>query len=556
MKIKNSFLEKIKEKIELKNNNKIEKNQFPEERIFDFQTESKKEDNYLQNSSNNPWKELEVKEKKFLGFLWRTGKKEIETKTGQTLTIENLNMDNLIARENIETGEVILLNDEGFVDQLIEPKPIVNVLTKVGLKVAEAITNSINPFSAVMQNFNEKDIEKLKKNGIYERIQEYIKNANEEDLEATKNLFSNKNFCDYITYYDDYTEFDKILNLSKDEKNKTAILFNNTVFNVLLKKNSTDSICKLAKLDEKNFNNAINNFNNPSLLAMLDEIEPMIYEDILSEIGKSQNLNSLSNEELKDYLISLSNYTGICGSKNFDKFNKILHGEPVDKTLVEELNEIGEKYGIEIKSENNIALDPNNKNAEVYITKENLEDIEKALSNMQKRNMELPSQIYISDIEGEAGGFFNPTNPTAITLDANSLNIYDPEIVLPHETAHLKDYRGNEISKSTKKAMELGLAKTPLLYDEPIEKINFNGFEITKEEINGIIRDYASSDIVEFVAEIEALISYGTIIKNKNGEYTIDKNNIPDLYCKEWTGSEKDIQSLNNIMIFYEYLIA
>ena len=124
-----------------------------------------------------------------------------------------------------------------------------------------------------------------------------------------------------------------------------------------------------------------------------------------------------------------------------------LHGKPVDMNLYKELQEMGKQYGVNIRLEHNISSDPNNKEAEVYITQENIDSIETALAQMKEKNINMPKELFISDMIGN-GGVYMPENNDAIAINANTFNLYPPEIVIPHEVAHMNDFNKHDIPQS------------------------------------------------------------------------------------------------------------
>ena len=81
----------------------------------------------------------------------------------------------------------------------------------------------------------------------------------------------------------------------------------------------------------------------------------------------------------------------------YDTLNYIIYGKPVDTKLVDSLNTIGDKYGINIRAQNNIGM-YGNKDATYMLSENYLSAIDEALAHMIEEGKELPQEIYIADI--------------------------------------------------------------------------------------------------------------------------------------------------------------
>ena len=303
----------------------------------------------------------------------------------------------------------------------------------------------------------------------------------------------------------------------------------------------------LQSISESLFGVNYNQFDDPSLEARISKLE---------EVSKNPEINNALISVIKnDYSLSAG-----CGNKDFSKYyddlNYILNGPPVDEVLKTRLDDIGSRYGISIKAENDIGT-PGCMDASHIIDKEYLQAIDDTLALMKEKGLEIPKEIYLSDFKATASGVFNTYNPDAISLNISDMN--DPnwvQAVILHESAHMSDWNENtKHHNSFDKAVDAGIVYSA---SEALNKdIKFNNKTITPSEITGIIRGYATSNILEFKAEVEALINYGTIIPDGKGGYTIDTNNIPPCgYCSDWKGSKENKQSLAKIMELYNYLIS
>ncbi len=250
--------------------------------------------------------------------------------------------------------------------------------------------------------------------------------------------------------------------------------------------------------------------------------------------------------------------------KYFDDFNYIIFGPPVDKVLTDRLSSIEQKYGLKIVTENSTGYsnkdNPNyvrNKEASSFIDESYLKALESALEKIKEKRLPMPKEVYFTNFQNTlAAGCCIYMNSSAINMDISKT--YDPtffEASIIHETAHGRDCINEATGecRSSTKAFNARIVKNPA---QKLENIEYKGKTITAEEISGIIRDYATTNIREFKCEVEALLVYKAIIEDKKGGYTIDTNRIPSGYCTGWTGSAKDHQSLAKIMELYNYLIS
>lgn len=548
MKIENLFLDKIKAFFSTSSVDNLAKDELPDN-LFNMVEED--ENSFLRDfKTKGEWLNHEVKDERFLGFLWKTGNKTLQTADGTRITIEGISSDNLVARENFKTGEVVLLGEDGLNIQLLPPKDLEEDTPFNG--AAEDKLHNI------MNKINHNLVNDFEKTPAYDKLKDYLLTADDESYGALLNLFESDAFVSLLLGDYGKSDLDRFFDLKTEEKYKLKYLIDNELIKETLRKDSLGMLCDIAELDNDDFSKAMKNFNNSYVIRAVKNTQEVLYENIIPFIENAKNLESLSYFQVLQLVECLGQYNSLNSSvgENFDDFNKALYGPPIDPTLTSRVEELGAKYDIDIKITNNVALDKNNKEAEVYIDEEYFKSLDEMLGKMKKSGMQIPEEIYICDLNGSINlGTFYQTNSNAITLNADNFTNDDMGVVLAHETGHLKDYDGGLISKSTYKAYELGIVKElKNLYDEPIEEINFKGNKITREEIAGLISDYSTSDIVEYVAEIEALIANGTIIKDSDGKYIIDSDNIPKNYCEKWTGSEKDHESLNKIMKFFNYL--
>ncbi len=408
----------------------------------------------------------------------------------------------------------------------------------------------------------------------YQGVSKDFSTASDERYENLKKIASNKAFLDQnhngqLLNQMCYLENDELENLAKLMENE----------------NFANVLSNLPKTEETFYSYYVTNF------AQLDSEDLENFEKIIADkdfqefheknnikiegllkLAQCKEFSSLEEQDRDIILTAIGDgdYSGInpCTiknvSENFDKYNEILNGKPTDPEFAQELKNLGDKYGITIKAENHISTDPNNRQASIYINESQIKEIDKTLAKLRSMGETIPQEIYLCDIQG-AGGVFTERNKNAITINVNvystsdSSNIFNNSIsnTLIHETAHLKDYQREPWYFSKEKAYEAGIidSKYQRYKSNPIESIEFNDTVLTGEELNGIVSDYATTDIVEFVAEVETMILSGIIVQDENGNYTITNgDNKGRWYCGDWTGSQENHESLQKIMNLYKYL--
>ena len=398
--------------------------------------------------------------------------------------------------------------------------------------------------------------------------------ASDERYENLKKISSNKAFLDHNHNKE---LIDQMCYLEDDELENLAGLFENEDF--------TNILSNLPKSEDAFYSYYVTNFAQLDS-EDLENFEKIIADKDFQEFHEKNNIKiegllklaqckefSALNEKDRDVILTAvadNDYEGInpCSmrnvSENFDKYNKILNGEPQDPQLAKKLESIGGKYGITIKAENHISTDPNNKQAAIYFDERCLQEIDNTLAELRRMGEDTPKEIYICDIQN-ANGVFNYQNEDAITINANNLKYHDSadnfaldtRKTIIHETAHLKDCKKKPWHYSKEKAFEAGIidSKHQTYKSKSLDSIEFNGEVITGDTIEGIVSQYAKTDIVEFVAEVETMVLSGIIIKDENGNYTIrESDSKARWYAYDWTGSEQDHKSLQKIMNLYKYL--
>lgn len=281
---------------------------------------------------------------------------------------------------------------------------------------------------------------------------------------------------------------------------------------------------------------------NPNYIKELDSRQTWLLHDIVTnnEYGIAYDLMFLYGDE------------------QFDVMNKALFGDPVDQSLANELSRFEEKYGITIKSQNNISIDPNNKDASIYLTQEWLDSIDSALQTMKDKGIDLPKEIYFTEFSesSNAAGVFMNSNPDAIIINVGKiLNESYVQTTVIHETGHMNDYIGGNFTSGTN-IENVGLTKRD--EREKIEEMKFdmNGKEVilTDDEITKLVRDYATTNVHEFVAEVSTLFGLGAIYKDENGNYQVDTSKTARVYMRDWQGTEEDYEILEKIIAAYDIL--
>jgi len=289
---------------------------------------------------------------------------------------------------------------------------------------------------------------------------------------------------------------------------------------------------------------------------LIDEFGPNYCE--LTD-AKFEALRSLDKEGLSE-LKRLTNDKFIRDVARYDTYNSILNGERLDTELADRVSEIGKKYGVDIKLDNDAVSKGYTGDIESskIITDEQIRAVEEALEIMAKQGIRMPKHIYLTDfVERDAAGGFNGMNPDTIIIKPD---YPDPEflkVTILHETSHMNDWVQTDTGGYYHSGWKGDLCG--IGYDESLENmkpIQFkSGDYLSAADIINFVREYATTNVREFVAEVSALLAAGVIIKNPQGYWVIDKAKAPEGYCSGWSGTNAlEYQKLDEIMWLYSYL--
>jgi len=289
---------------------------------------------------------------------------------------------------------------------------------------------------------------------------------------------------------------------------------------------------------------------------LIDEFGPNYCE--LTD-ARFEALRSLDKEGLSE-LKRITDDNFIHDIARYDTYNTILNGERLDTNLADRISEIGKKYGVDIKLDNDAVSKGYTGDIESskVITDEQIRAVEEALEIMTQKNMRMPKHIYLTDfVDGDAVGGFNGMNPDTIVIRPD---YPDPEFLkvsILHETSHMNDWVQTDTGGYYHSGWKGDLCG--IGYNESLENmkpIQFkSGDYLSGADIANFIRQYATTNVREFVAEVNALLAAGAITKNPQGYWIIDKTKAPQEYCSGWSGTNAlEYQKLDEIMWLYTYL--
>lgn len=431
--------------------------------------------------------------------------------------------------------------------------------------------------------------------------------------ELLSNLFNNENFISYLTDENNEISNRKTIELfdivaTRPELFETLVeVFNNEENREFFEKaNSyTYDISSLMMMnnnslieDREPVVNEIQDFLNKSEIDLdikVSDFQTCTNDEIknileclnalqtceFSYFMKDYNLNSLimlkdansdyfkeltTQQSLVMHKVLASNEYGVIsgamfmyGEEEFDLINKILYGDPVDPSLVEKLSEFEEKYGVSVRPQNNISLDSNNKDASIYITQEWMDIVGSTLQSMKEKGISLPEEIFLVEFcdNSASSGCFLSSRPNAIAINVDMAHDEkNLQAIVIHETGHLNDYSNNNAFASDINAEFVGISANEL--EEKIKVMNFemNGKDVslTNDDISGLVREYATTNVHEFVAEVSTLFGMEAIYKDENGKYQIDKSKAATSYIPKWSGTEEDYETLEKIIAAYDIL--
>ena len=190
----------------------------------------------------------------------------------------------------------------------------------------------------------------------------------------------------------------------------------------------------------------------------------------------------------------------------------------------------------------------------VLLSKSQQKAIEDALQRMSDMGQELPEEIYLTDLFSpdarlggiRAAGYYSDLNPNAIFVRSDQLNysIEYAKKLIYHETAHMSDYKLGSNNQYLSSQVNSNINKTD-------EFIGTAKNTVKSSDVKQIISSYALTNEKEYIAEITALITEGTIYIDKNGKYAI-KTDAFGTYIKAKGFLVSNVQkSLNDIMGLY-----
>ena len=215
-------------------------------------------------------------------------------------------------------------------------------------------------------------------------------------------------------------------------------------------------------------------------------------------------------------------------------------------------------------------------------TNEMKNTLSESLEILKQNGQPIPKKIFFMNFvkygyDPHTIGFFHRSSEDRDYIMLNTEHCYNNKLMrhtIFHESAHMADYNVNNDLNYISSAFEKGV---DIWATGSSSYIEFNGKQIERKDIGNIISEYSLTNNQEFVAEVSALLTAGTIVQTKDGHYTIktdesghyenakfvdcyitdDENfKIPDKADKGVVlGSKEKIdKALNDIMELYNYL--
>lgn len=331
------------------------------------------------------------------------------------------------------------------------------------------------------------------------------------------------------------------------------------------------SIIKKSYADAK-LENTVSNVKDLSYDQYKRLRESYLDEDI--NIDEASEITSIINGDTDIICTKLAD-------EKYDIVNNIVHGPRQDKDFAKEIEEIGKQYGVEIKIDNNVVSmewAKNHPEAELganVMDDDFAEQLANSLAMVESYGQVLPERINITnmgDTEGYMGCVCPSVNKDMVNISSSNYvaisgNDQDSlTATLSHETAHLDDYGqtgGKEWYSEKNKDINISENAGTIIYKKNEKNSDRAKTEsCSVDSIEKYIGWYATTENVEFVAETTTLIANGTIVKGRDGKYTIkgaekvETENGTVLKCdymNAWNDhvTEVNEQELQDIMELY-----
>ena len=252
----------------------------------------------------------------------------------------------------------------------------------------------------------------------------------------------------------------------------------------------------------------------------------------------------------------------------YEAINKAKHGERLDNAMADYRIQIGGKE-VRIRTDNNLVSEDWAKENGIpekgtVLTKDMEQAMKEALLRLNEKGQTLPEQIFYTDLfaKGIAGEYARQY-PLSIFIKSNSPDVKDLKHKIYHETAHMQDEANRNYDHSWTSEENIKRYNIfPIGGDRRNKTISFNDKEINTNAISHIVSSYALVDAEEFIAEVAAMITAGTIYQKEDGNYEIDTtyDAKTDSYSYDFRGKKRLYKNylqkddLQNIMELYFYL--
>ena len=404
---------------------------------------------------------------------------------------------------------------------------------------------------------------------IEQPISEELKNQRYEELvnkgmpEDLANIITNKDLTN-----EQYNRLKTGLEDGMDPIDAYSLIsVNDEIYQKVLELNKLDISVSEARfaagiLDESQYQELISCIKNGNEFSHLYSDNGFIIEMKLTSSGEIKTTSmSLSDIEKINSLSIVNNL-----DDRFNIINYAKHGERLDLSLENYTIKIGDQE-IKIFTDNNIvsqeyAMTHGINLDEIRILTRNQEQlIQDALQTMKASGQQLPEKIYLTDIfetfmndghECIAAGVYCYANRNTIFLNAALENSDDYfKDIIYHESAHMTDF---EIGSGYNLLSE----EKGIIINYNTNVINFGDININASDVERMISRYSLTNPAEYVAEITAMITDGTIVLDSKGNYRINTDILGRYQNAKGIASNflafRDGKTLNNIMALYNYL--
>ena len=392
------------------------------------------------------------------------------------------------------------------------------------------------PNKEIYKEFGQYEIERIgeyfRKTGNYDEAVKMAKSSKFFSYDIEKGVSETKSYFEKV-------EYDKV----------TEMIYTNDDLDFEVVKKYVDNSKVLTDSDLDYFKDLYERIQFNKLIASEYEQYGKISNDTINRIGNEFSLCNVSQLD-----------------KYWDKINTYKHGTQPAGFTNEIILEIGNGQTVDLKFDNNLLVQSqvSEANYKLDIPRQKIlydsqiRAIQLAFQQMAATGQKLPKQIYVTDlfaydnrINGQAAGYFSTANSGTIFINAsNALSDLDYlKETIYHESAHMIDYEQGKTNFLSNKYGEI--------ISPQKDNIILKGTTIESYYIYSLISDYALTNNAEFVAEITALITKGTIRTDAYGNY-IMKTDANGYYinakCVKTYWRPEFSQQLNKIMAIYNML--